>query len=247
MNVRVIALLALVAGCGDDTGLLTPDGAAVADARAADAAGPDATPAFPQPGFGSISGACDVLDTELTEPAPSYVTSAIDFATMYTDADLAALTAGGQEIVAEDNAGGSSLLSEVFAYEVLARCELAALLKTETEVIYDTSGKITDLLVAIDQLTIGVSVTRAVAFPFDDPYTVAQAYDLLDRKLADILESTANVSETDRWEKQILAVLAYAPEHAESLATAYASIDPAIAADTIVWIVVTNGADDFIY
>ena len=55
----------------------------------------------------------------------------------YDTSDYALLTAGGQEIIDDGNAGGSSLYSEVFAYEVLSRCEGAMLLKTETEVIYD--------------------------------------------------------------------------------------------------------------
>lgn len=215
----------------------------------ADAGGADAgaDSGLPLPGFGAITGDCDVLDAELTSTNPTYVASSIDFASMYTDADRDRLTAGGREIIADGNAGGSSLLSEVFAYEVLARCELAGLVKTETEIVYDGDGAITDLLVAIDDVAIGVSVTRAVAFPFEDPYTPNQARALLEDKLAGVLESSAQVSAADRWQKQILAVLAYGPEHGASLAAAYADIDPALAADTIVWAIVTDGADDFIY
>jgi hypothetical protein len=242
-------LLAVAAvACGDDGVDLGPDAGAAADAAlAADAAAPDALPAFPQPGFGALTGDCDVLDTELTEPAPAYFTSAFDFAAPYTEADLGSLTPGGQEIIADGNAGGSSLMSEVFAYELLARCELAALTETETEIEYDAAGAITDMRVAIDQRPIGVSVTRAVGFPLDDPYTVEQARDLLEDKLTDILESSANVKDAFAWDKQILAVLAYAPGHAASVASAYAELDPDLTADTIVWVVVTNGADDFIY
>ena len=228
-----------------DAAPLAPDAAAASDA--ADAAPIDAALGLPLPGFGALGGDCDVLDDELEDPAPSLFESAIAFDRLYEDADLDSLTAGGQEIIRDGNAGGSSLLSEVFAFELLARCERAPLLKTETEIVYDTAGTITDLLVSIDRQKIGVSVTRAVGFPFDDPYTVDQARDLLERKLADILESSANVSAEDRWEKQILAVLAFAPEHAASIEAALDAIDPAVKADTIVWVLVTDGADDFIY
>lgn len=207
----------------------------------------DGSSALPLAGFGAISGDCDELDVELDAPEPSLFASAIDFEVAYTDADRDMLTAGGQKILDDGNAGGSSLLSEVFAFEVLARCELAGLSRTETEIRYDVEGAITDLLVSIDGAPIGVSVTRAVAFPFDDPYTAEQARMLLDDKLAGVLESSANVAAADRWEKQILAILAYGPGHADALAVAYAEVDPAVAADTIVWIVVTDGADDFIY
>lgn len=244
-RVRIlIAALLLVAACDD------PDADPRADAgtdAASDSDAPaDAAP-FPLEGFGTITGACNELDLELTSPAPSVFVDHIEFAAEYMDTDLAALTAGGQTIVAAGNAGGSSLMSEVFAYEVLARCELAILLETETQIDYDIPGTITDLLLEIDGLKIGVSVTRAVAFPFEDPYTVAQAQMLLERKLAGILESTGNVSAEDAWRKQILAVLAYGPEHAQALQTALGQIDTTILADTIVWITVTDGADAFIY
>ena len=74
-------------------------------------------------------------------------------------------------------------LSGGFFYEVLHRCEGADLLKTEMEVTYtDPSGKLTDLLVDIDGAKIGVSVTRAVGWPRDDPYTVESAQNILEQK-----------------------------------------------------------------
>jgi len=121
------------------------------------------------------------------------------------------------------------------------------LLKTENEIVYDTQGKITDFLAEIDGGKIGVSVTRAVAFPFANPYPLASAQELLSGKLADVLVSSANVSSGDRWTKQILAVLAYSPAHADVLFQAYQGLDSAISADTLVVVIVTNGADDFIY
>lgn len=242
---RWLLLVVAMAGCGGPEGG-GPDAAALPDAVTGDAAGVDAG-GLPLAGFGALSGDCDVLDDELTAAGPSQFESAIDFAEPFTDEEAGRLTAGGQEMLAEGNAGGSSLYSEVFAFELLARCELAPLLKTETEVKYDGPGAITDLLVEIDGEKIGVSVTRAVAFPFDDPYTVEQAGELLERKLADILESTGHVAAVDRWQKQILAVIAYAPGHADSLAAALEQIPEETRADTIVWILVTGGADDFIY
>ncbi len=203
---------------------------------------------FPRPGFGAIAGDCNVLDDELTSTMPALFVNEIDFGTdPYDASDLPLLTPGGREIIADGNAGGSSLYSEVFSYELLARCEDAELLKTETEILYDTQSKKTDLLVEIDGLKIGVSVTRAVAFPFANPYSVAQAKTLLEGKLGDIHLSTASVSAADAWEKQILYVIAYGPMHATSLQTAYAQIDPAIKGDTVLMIAVSNGDDAFLY
>jgi hypothetical protein len=130
----------------------------------------------------------------------------------------------------------------------LHRCEGAVLVKTETEVLYDPVGSDkTDILVEIDGHRIGVSVTRAVAFPFDSPYPVDRAQMLLERKLTSILESSMNVVATDAWVKQILHVIAYAPMHADSIRAAWDLIDPAIRADTILLVTVTDGDDAFIY
>jgi hypothetical protein len=157
------------------------------------------------------------------------------------------LTAGGARMMATPNAGGSSGLSEAFAYEQLARCELAPLLKTETEITYDTAGKITDLMVEIDGHKIGVSVTRAVAYPFGQPYTLAAATTLLMRKLEDIQASTANVSAADRWSKQVLAYMSWDDQSTAMIDQAWSGIDPAIKGDTILLITTTFGDDQFLY
>jgi len=166
----------------------------------------------------------------------------------YNDpADRPLLTTGGQRLAATPNAGGSSGFSEIFAFEQLARCELAGLVKTETEIVYDTTGKITDILVSIDAHKIGVSVVRAVAFPFGSPYTLDAATTIIQRKLEDIQASSMNVSAQDRWVKQVLAVLAYDDQHAETVVQAWEGLDAAIRADTIVVITATHGDDAFIY
>ena len=111
----------------------------------------------------------------------------------------------------------------------------------------DTAGKITDLEVSIAGHKLGVSVTRAVTFPFGQPYTVAAATTLMMRKLGDIKLSTANVSAADRWDKQILAVLAWDEQAATSIAQAWPNIDAATKANTVVVITTTAGDDLFIY
>jgi hypothetical protein len=108
-------------------------------------------------------------------------------------------------------------------------------------------GKKTDLLVELDGLKVGVSVVRAVGFPQDDPYTPAQADDDPQEEARDILVSSANVAPEDAWVKQILSVVAYGPMHRDSILAAYAGLDPAIKADTILVVTVTDGDDLFIY
>jgi len=202
----------------------------------------------PLPGFGAISGACQVLDDELTAEGPSLFVNRIDFGDdPYDASDIDRLTDGGRKILADGNAGGSSILSEVFAFELLARCEGATLLKTEREIVYDEEAKITDMIVMIDGLRIGANPTRAIGFPFDAPYTVEQARTVLEKKLNDINSSSATVSAEDAWEKQILTVFAYGEGHVGAVEAAWDAIDPALKADTIVFVTVTDGSDRFIY
>ncbi len=245
---------------GDDAGVTDAGSDAGSDAGASDGGGSDGGSTDgavldggvnpPTPGFGTLSGSCGVLDTEILDPGPSLVgDNHLDFALdPYDPADFGLLSGGGQKIITDGNAGGSSLLSEVFAYEVLYRCEDALLLKTENEVVYtNPAGKITDLLVEIDGEILGVSVTRAIAFPFSDPYPVATAQALLEQKLQGVLDSTANVSAGDTWTKQILHVIAYGPGHADSIVQAFDLVSPTLKADTIVYVTVTDGDDAPLY
>ena len=237
-------LLFLLAACGSSTKPATPDAPATADAA------PDVAPDVDAPsGFGDLSGMCGVLAAaDLTSPSPEIVRDTFTFARAYMDpADRPLLTEGGQRLAATPNAGGSSGLSEIFAYEELARCEGATLLHTETEIMYDGTGKITDMEVELDGHKIGVSVTRAQTFPLGQTYDLDTATMLISRKLTDIQASTAHVSAQDRWDKQILAVLAYDGPTADTVAQAWSMLDAATQADTIVVVTTTDGDDTFIY
>jgi hypothetical protein len=201
----------------------------------------------PLAGHGQIAGDCGVLTpTELSSSSSYLYENSIDFASLTFD--YAALSPGGQEVYDDGNLGGSSLYSEVFSYEVLYRCELAELLKTEGEIAYvDAAGTKTDLSVAVDELATGVSVTRAFKYPPTEPYSVTDALALLEDKLSDVLASTANVQPADGWSKQILHIMAYDDAHAASIAEAYAQVSPSVQADTIVLVTVTHGDDEFLY
>ncbi len=257
-------LLGLVACVeSDDTGNLVPAGDTDTDADAdsdtdtdadadADADADTDTDAdtdsdLPLDGFGTISGACGELEAvQLQGLDPLLLRNEIDFGDLEFDYDQ--LSAGGQEVYDDGNLGGSSLYSEIFAYEVLYRCELAQLLQTESELVYlDEGGKKTDLRVEIDELSIGVSVTRAYGYPPDDPYTLDQARALLEDKLADVLLSSANVAEEHAWEKQILHVIAYAQEHADSVEEAWVGLEEDLQSDTVVLVTVTEGTDEYLY
>ncbi|HEY3449035.1 MAG TPA: hypothetical protein VGK67_21920 [Myxococcales bacterium] len=209
----------------------------------------DAGLGVPLSGFGTISGSCGVLDVELTDGNAYYFENHLDFGTdPYDDpADLSQLTPGGQKLMTDPNAGGSSKASEAFSYEMLARCELASLLKTEMEIVYTVTGKITDMEVEMDASKIGVSVTRAMTYPETNPYPVSTAQALLEKKLLGIIDSTKNVSAQDKWVKQVLYIFAQTQTHADSMHAAWNNVAPATKADTIVFVTITDGADGFMY
>ena len=244
-----VVCLAACGGGGDpvDPPDASPPG--TPDARVVDAATVDAG-GVPLAGFGDITGMCGVIaDSELDGTSPLYFAGELAFQRRYDDpADRGLLTPGGLEVILDGNAGGSSVYSEAFAMEWLTRCELATLIKTETEIVYDDpDSKKADLLVELDGRKIGVSVTRAVTFPFGNPYELDAAITLFDRKLDDIQLATAAVSAGDLWSKQMLSVLAYDQQHADVAMQAWSMLDAETRDDTILIVSVTSGDDGFIY
>jgi hypothetical protein len=201
----------------------------------------------PLDGYGAISGACGEIDLDdLVDPQPEILENTVDFSGLAAF-DVSLLSPDGQLMWEKGNLGGSSVLSEIMAFEMLQRCDGAKLLKTETEIDYDTSSKRTDILVEIDGEKVGVSVVRAMSYPEGAEYTLETATDKLQGKLSDILLSTASVSAADAWHKQILAVIAQTPDHAAKIEQAWAGLDAAVKADTIVAITVSEGTDQFLY
>ncbi len=244
---RALVVL-VVAACGSSANPAAPDAALSHDGARLDAP----ADAMVTAGFGDLSGMCGVIhELDLAQPTFEMIGVSFEFAVPYVDpADRAQLTAGGQHMAATPNAGGSSGLSEIFAYEQLARCEGAAFLKSETEITYDPpTSKKTDLEVMMGTHKIGVSVTRAFKGPLGSgPLTAAAAAELANRKLSEIHDSTAGVQTTaDKWDKQILAVLVDNADDAATFTTAVNALDATVKGDTILILTTTNGADDFIY
>ena len=62
-----------------------------------------------------------------------------------------------------------------------------------------------------------------------------------------MIASSANVTQEDAWERQILHVIAYGTEHLESLEAAFALMDDEIRSNTLVWVTVSDGDDEFLY
>jgi hypothetical protein len=200
----------------------------------------------PLDGFGEISGDCGVIDAALLgSTSPALFRASFTF----PDEDylISDLSDGGVELSIANSSSGSSLESEIFAYEYLYRCELAEMLKTEDEVMYLDGGTKIDVLTKVDGEQLGVSAVRAVKFPFDEPYTAGDAKPVLEQKLEELLEASLNVGVEDTWKKPVLVVVAYSDAHADALEEAYETLDTLTKSDTLVFVVVTNGDDAFIY
>lgn len=215
-------------------------------------AGPDSEPndalaCVPLDGLGVVTCVCNELDDAVwSSSTPFLLTDSVDLGS--TGWDPTQLTAGGQKIVADGNLGGSSVESEALAYDVLARCEFATLLKSEGEILYtDPTGKKTDELVTIDSRKIGLSVTRAYHYPPSAPCTAEEAQTLLDKKLADIPLSAANAAPADAWERSMLAVVAVSQQCADVYVQVWQQMDAVLKADTILFVTVTDGEDAAIY
>jgi hypothetical protein len=252
LDARRCVIVIALAACGGGGADRPPDAAAVPDGPVPDGAGGTDGPAADAAlaPFGVLSGMCGVIgDVELDGDVPLWFAGEITFDEPYDDpADRPRLTPGGQEVIADGNAGGSSIYSEAFAMEWLARCEAASLIKTETEIVYtDPMSKKADLLVDLDGRRVGVSVTRAVTFPFGEPYTLAAATTLIEGKLDDLQLATAAVSPGDAWTEQMLSILAYDAQHAQVAMDAWSMLDAQTRGSALVIVTVTSGDDMFIY
>jgi hypothetical protein len=243
-------LVILLAACGSSPNHAAADAPVVVHIDAPIAI--DGPAGVPLAGFGDLSGMCGVLqEMDLSSSSPKQVLVNFNWTVGYVDPDdRSQLTAGGQHMAATPNAGGSSGLSEIFAYEELARCELAEFLKSETEIIYDPpTSKKTDLEIMLDGHKIGVSVTRAFKGPLGSgALDMAAAVELSNRKFSEIHDSTAGTANTvDKWDKQILAVQSDNADDTNTFLAATATLDPSVIGDTILVLTTTDGDDAFIY
>lgn len=142
-------------------------------------------------------------------------------------------------LLSQPNAGGASLVSEAMSIEVLGRAFGAKLLKLELEIFYwPSSSSITDFTIQLEGVTLGVSVTRAMAAP-GVKFGVEAATQLLLKKLRGVIRSTEACC--GAWSKQVLHVWAPSNRVADTVAMAYATVNPDLAADTVVLVSVCEG------
>lgn len=231
---------ALDASWQDDA---TQDDSLLADTTASDGAStPDAAPLKGQTAWGPISGACGEVAAQLHVKEPSFLTTTWTFKTA-TSFNAVDLSPGAKKRYEGENAGGSSICSEVMSMQLLHECEGATLYKTEKEVGYRQQGSITDYVTTIANERVGVSVTRAYKGPTIQTYTDADAQTLLSKKLKGVLESSANVKAEDKWIKQVLHIWTMQPQWVPILKKAWDGLDAATRADTVVLVTIETNSE----
>lgn len=258
----VVWLMAAASGCGSSEPSSQTDLTTLSDQTATDRAGSVDVPgkdqrradsangdAFqPLGGFGTISGLCNVLDDgEWSSKSPFFFRNAIDFGTATYDPKL--FSAEAQQILDEGTRGGSSGESEALAFEMVRRCELAKLVKSEKLIDYiDANGKKTDILVEIDGRKIGVSVVRPYHYPPSNPYTEAEALIIIKRKLEEMPLSQKNAKPENAWERSVLSAIAYNSQYADVVKSVWDNqISAETKGDAILLLTVTDGNDGFLY
>ena len=173
-------------------------------------------------------GCSMILESEM-QPRASNAEFAVDIAPH--------LSACATRVLTEENAGGSSSISESMSMELLHRAFGATLCKTELELAYfPRNGAITDFSVEIDGVELGVSVTRACA------YGAFDAEALLRKKLTGVQRSTATCY-NGAWSRQILHVWAEGKRVAAALRGALERLEPALIGNTMVLVTTCDARD----
>eukprot|EP01156_Anaeramoeba_ignava_P006858 Anaeramoba_ignava/a349797_175.p2 GENE.a349797_175~~a349797_175.p2 ORF type:complete len:146 (-),score=38.99 a349797_175:36-473(-) len=127
------------------------------------------------------------------------------------------------------------------SFEVLKISLKAKLLSTETEIRYYPEGKITDYVVSIKGVNLGVSVTRAMKFPPGSDFEEEDAKRLLEKKLYGVICSNKNV-QFPKFKRQILHIWSISNQATKMLKKVYdKQISKELKANTIVMI--TTAAD----
>lgn len=122
------------------------------------------------------------------------------------------------------NAGGSSEISEALSMQYMHYRFNVTNFIPEMEVDYWIESKICDYLMKYKNENIGVSVTRAVSYPFTVDYTYEMASTLLNKKLYGLIVARNSISEKHMFFRSILHIWCMNSQIAHTLKQAYHDI-----------------------
>jgi hypothetical protein len=119
------------------------------------------------------------------------------------------------------NAGGSSEISEALSMYYMEHQFGATGFIPEKEVDYWIEYKMCDYIMRLQRANIGVSVTRAVSYPFSHEFTAQQATALLNKKLNGLIIARNAVNLRHQFFKSILHIWCATPNAAINIKQAY--------------------------
>lgn len=122
------------------------------------------------------------------------------------------------------NAGGSSNISEALSMEYLMGKFNVVDFVPEMEVVYWIEACLCDFLMVLKDENVGVSVTRAVCYPFGSEFSLDRARELLNRKLYKLLVARNSISEEQSFDRSILHIWCYSDQVAENIRIAHAEM-----------------------
>lgn len=123
------------------------------------------------------------------------------------------------------NAGGSSNISEALSMQYMHWRYGATDFIPEMEAVYWIEYKIADYIITnLNGENVGVSVTRAVSYPFDADYSLERARDLVGKKLYGLIVARECITEEQSFHKSILHVWCISMEAATNIQTAFEEI-----------------------
>lgn len=122
------------------------------------------------------------------------------------------------------NAGGSSELSEAISMLYMKERFNAYNFVPEMEVQYYLESKICDYVMDIEKTRIGVSVTRAIAYPPNKAISSDFAFSLLHKKLIGIVVAKRTVADEDSFSSSIVHIWCKTQLDADVVMEEYAKI-----------------------
>ena len=113
------------------------------------------------------------------------------------------------------NAGGSSNISEALSMERMAAVYKAKKFVPEMEVCYWIESSMCDYLMTMENgENVGVSVTRAIKYPYENEITLEDARFILQKKLYKLMVARNAISEEQSFYESILHIWCYTEEAA---------------------------------
>jgi len=168
----------------------------------------------------------------------------------YYEANTIPLCKNANRILNEENAGGSSALSEAFSYEIISKSlKNITLYKTEMQIRYVWNAwKKTDYIVFVknnngENVKCAVSVTRAMKYLPNTKYTINDALHLLNKKLHTANESFKGVLLEDEWQTQILHVFCQTIDIAKTICQTFRWLqftNPTLCSNIVLFITITD-------